>query len=101
MHLMLSQFVRLRHVKITPVAKKPVFGDDFEMRLIGMTVIGAGTREHGWTVGTLCLLVLVGVDERAVKLDGLHAGEVTTTFRTAVPIFHKLFSERRIIEINL
>jgi hypothetical protein len=98
-NLMLSQFVRLRHVEITAVAEKPVLGDDFEMRLIGVTIVGTGTREHGRTVWTLRLLVLVGVDERAVKLDGLHAGEVSTTFRTAVPVFHKLFSERRIIKI--
>ena len=101
MSLMLSQFVRLRHVEITAVTEKPVLRDEFEMSLVGVTVERAGSRERGRTVGTLCLLVLVGVDERAVKLDGLHAGEVSTTFRTAVPIFHKLFSEMRIIEINL
>ena len=99
--LMLSQFVRLRHVEITTVAEKPVLGDELEMRLVGVTVKGACPRERGRAVGTLRLLFLVGVDERAVKLDGLHAGEVSTTFRTAVPVFHKLFSERRIIEVNI
>ena len=97
---MLSQFVRLRHVEITAVTEKPVLRDEFEMSLVGVTVERAGSRERGRTVGTLCLLFLVGVNERAVKLDGLGGGKVSTTFRTAVPVILKLVSERRNIHVS-
>ena len=96
---MLSQFVRLRHVEITAVTEKPVLGDELEMRLVGVTVKGACPRERGRAVGTLRLLFLVGVDERTVKLDSLRGGEVSTTFRTAVPVILKLISERRNIHV--
>ena len=101
MSLMLSQFVRLRHVEITAVTEKPVLRDEFEMSLVGVTVERAGPRERGRTVGTLCLLFLVGVNERAVKLDGLGGGKVSTTFRTAVPVILKLVSERRNIHVSI
>jgi len=60
------------------------------MGLVGVSVVGAGSGEHRWAVRTLRLLVLVGVDERTVKLDCLHAREVPPALGTAVPIFNEL-----------
>jgi len=91
---MLSQFVRLRHVEITAVTEKPVLGNELEMRLVGVTVKGASTCESGRAVRTLRLLLLVDMDERAVKLDSLCGGKVPTTLRTAKPVILKLVSER-------
>jgi hypothetical protein len=65
------------------------------MRLICMSVVCAGTREHGWTVGALRLLVLVGVDEGAVQLHRLNTREVPTAFRTAMPVVDQLLSENK------
>ena len=56
-----------------------------------MSVVCAGTREHCRAVRTLRLLVLVGVDQRAVQLHRLDAREVPTAFRTAVPVVNQLF----------
>ena len=65
------------------------------MRLVGMSVVSARPGEHGRAVRALRLLVLVGVDEGTVKLDGLHAREVPPAFRAAVPLFYELLPKEK------
>jgi hypothetical protein len=99
--LMLSQFVRLWHVEITSITEKPIFGDEFEMCLVGVAIICASTRESGRAVRTLCFLFLVGMNERAVKLHSLRGWEISPTFWTAMPVILKLISERRNLAFSI